>query len=231
MSNQNLGDRIKGYEKTFDYKLVKRMPLIVRVDGRAFHTFTKGCKRPFDDKLHNAMINAAYDVASDMQGFKAAYVQSDEVTFLLTDYDNLETMGWFDYELSKIVSITAALMSVAFNKHYGTDKDTMPVFDSRAFTVPVDEVVNTFLWRCQDWKRNSLQMYSRAFFTHKELHKKNQNDMQLMLEGIGKSWHEDLTEAQQYGTFLLNGERRIYQEWIPPFYKSIAAHLDPMIGK
>src|SRR3990167_9420441 len=115
MVSNNLADRIKRYEKTFSHSTVKRMPVMIRVDGRAFHTFTRSFKKPFDDWFMSSMVLAATEVAKDIQGFKCAYIQSDEVSFCLTDYDTIETEGWFDYDLSKMVSISAALMSVYFN--------------------------------------------------------------------------------------------------------------------
>ena len=215
-----LADRIKKYEKTFCYSALKRMPLIIRVDGRAFHTFTKSLHKPFDRNLMDAMVKSALYVAKDMQGFKAAYIQSDEATFCLTDYDTFETEGWFDYELPKVISISAAMMSVAFNKFYRTDK--MPVFDSRAFTVPKEEVCNVLVWRAKDWERNSLQMYSRSFFSHRELHGKKRDDMHEMLHSIGKSWTIDLSDREKNGTFLLNTENGIVvRSDILPVYESI----------
>lgn len=198
----NLGDRVKTYEKTFLHTALKRTPLIIRVDGKAFHTFTKNLDKPFDKELMNAMVISAEYVANNMQGFKMAYIQSDEATFFLSDYDTLETEGWFDYKLPKLISISAAMMTGAFNKFYPSD--SIPVFDSRAFSVPVDDVANVFLWRAKDWERNSLQMYCRAFFSHKELHKKNREMMHEMLHGIGKNWSNDLSNREKNGTFLIN---------------------------
>ncbi len=203
----SLGDRIKRYEKTFNYVALRRMPLMIRVDGRAFHTFTHGLQKPFDSSFTVAMVSAAVDLAREMQGFKAAYVQSDEVTFCLTDYDTNETEGWFDYDLSKVVSLSAAIMTVSFNTHFKTDK--RPVFDSRAFTLPIDDVVNAFLWRAKDWERNSIQMYTRAFFSHKQLYKKGRADMHEMLHSIGKNWTTDLEEQERNGTFLFLRDRHI----------------------
>ena len=215
-----LAERIKKYEKTFCHSALKRMPLIIRVDGRAFHTFTRYLHKPFDHDLMDAMTNAAEYVAKDMQGFKVAYIQSDEVTFCLTDYDTLETEGWFDYELPKVISISAAMMSVSFNNYYPTG--IMPVFDSRAFTVPKEEVCNVLVWRAKDWERNSLQMYSRTFFSHKELHGKKRDDMHEMLHGVGKNWATDLTDRERNGTFLLNTEGGIVKRCdILPTYDSI----------
>ena len=216
----SLGDRIKGYEKNFSNTAVKRMPLMIRVDGKAFHTFTKGMQKPFDHTLISAMVAAAIDVAKQMQGFKVAYIQSDEATFCITDYDSIETEGWFGYKIQKIVSISAAIMSVAFNKHFETDKS--PIFDSRAFTIPVDDVVNAFLWRAKDWERNSLQMYARSFFSHKELHKKNKDDIHEMLYSIDKNWTTDLTEQEKNGTFLINTNDGIVERNdIAPTYSNL----------
>lgn len=216
----SLGDRIKRYEKTFRFAAVRRMPVMIRVDGRAFHTFTRSLQKPFDNALMTAMVASALDVARDMQGFKAAYVQSDEATFCLTDYDTIDTQGWFDYDLSKIVSLSAALMTASFNAHYQTDK--RPVFDSRAFTLPIDDVVNAFLWRAKDWERNSVQMYARAFFSHKQLHQQGRADMHEMLHGIGKNWTTDLTDQERNGTFLILNNGAIEKRTnILPTYQAI----------
>ena len=216
----SLGDRIKKYEKIFNQSAVHRSPLIIRVDGRAFHTFTRNAQKPFDKVIMEAMTQAATYVAKDMQGFKVAYIQSDEVTFCLTDYDTIDTQGWFGYELPKIISISAAMMSVAFNKYLPSD--SLPVFDSRAFTVPKEDVCNVLVWRAKDWERNSLQMYARAFFSHKQLHNKKRSDMHEMLHAIGKNWATDLSDAEKNGTFLLNTEEGIVRRYdILPTYESI----------
>jgi tRNA(His) 5'-end guanylyltransferase len=219
----SLGDRIKRYEASSRHFLTPRTPVIVRVDGRAFHTFTKGADKPFDKGIMTAMLYAAIDVAEGIQGFKAAYVQSDEATFLLTDYDDLETQRWFGYNLSKIISISAATMSVRFNRYaLYPDDGRSPVFDSRAFNVPKEDVVNTFLWRAQDWERNSLQMYARSFFSHKELHKKNREDIHNMLHSIGKNWTTDLQSIEKNGTFIVATEEGLrLRRDILPSYESV----------
>jgi len=198
----SLGDRMKRYEQTFHHTLLRRMPVMIRVDGKAFHTFTRGLNKPFDNKFIYAMTNAAILSASNMQGFKAGYIQSDEATFCITDYDNLDTQGWFDYDLSKIVSISASMMTAEFNWLW--NMDTLAFFDSRAFNVPPNEVINCFLWRAKDWERNSIQMYARAHFTHGQLHCKSQSDIHEMLHGIGKNWTTDLSDTERNGTFIFN---------------------------
>ena len=215
-----LGDRIKRYEAVTRYTATCRTPLMVRVDGRAFHTFTRGMERPFDQKLIDAMVGAAKCVAEEMQGFKAAYIQSDEASFCLTDYDQVESQGWFDYNLSKVISISAALMTAHFIRILGTEKT--PVFDSRAFTIPSNDVVNAFLWRAKDWERNSLQMYARSHYSHKELHGKGKQAMHNMLHDAGKNWSTDLTAQQKNGTFLIAADDGIAERHdILPTYDSV----------
>jgi tRNA(His) 5'-end guanylyltransferase len=228
-----LGDRIKSYEKTFAHNALKRSPLIIRVDGRSFHTFTKNMTRPFDNHLMDVMVTSASYVAHDMQGFKAAYIQSDEATFFLTDYDHLGTDGWFGYELPKVISISAALMSVAFNDCFnksGLKHGKLAVFDSRAFTVPREDVVNTFVWRAKDWERNSLQMYASKFFSHSQLHKKGRAEKHEMLHSIGKNWTTDLSERERNGTFLINSPEGIVTRTdILPTFESVNGAIGHLV--
>lgn len=111
----SLGDRMKRYETVSSGALTTRMPVIVRIDGRAFHTYTRGF-RPFDHVLQKTMVQAAQKVAEEMQGFEVAYHQSDEVSFLLTDYAELNTSAWFDYVTQKVCTISASVMTAWFNK-------------------------------------------------------------------------------------------------------------------
>lgn len=194
-----LGDRIKRYEAAYSPRFTPRSCLLVRVDGRAFHTFTRGCDRPFDADIIAAMIHATRRTAEDMQGFKLAYTQSDEATFLLTDFDSHETQGWFDYELNKVVSISASLFTAHFNDTYPSTR--LATFDSRAFIVPADDAPNAFIWRQRDWERNSVQMFARAHFSHKQLHGKNHAAIHEMLHETGLNWAH-LTPRLKNGTFL-----------------------------
>ena len=204
--NDSLGDRIKRYEAAHHYQLTPRMPVMIRVDGRAFHTVTRHCMRPFDPDLHHHMVYAAIEVAKDMQGFKIGYVQSDEATFCCHDYDKLNSEGWFGYDFAKMVSISASLMSV----HFCDIREQGPtVFDSRAFNVPREDVANAFLWRAKDWERNSIQMFARAYFSHKELEGKKIPDMHEMLHEKGLNWATDTEDWQRNGTFIVNTGRGI----------------------
>lgn len=219
---RSLAERIKEYEKVFSRTAVQRMPLMIRVDGRAFHTFTRNCVKPFDKYIMESMVRSATKVAEDMQGFKAAYIQSDEATFCITNYDTINTQGWFGYDINKMISLSAALMSVSFNYHYQQQPSRISgiaTFDSRAFNVPIDDVVNAFLWRAKDWERNSIQMYARHFFSHKQLNKKRKADIHEMLHGIGKNWATDLSDRERNGTFIIlrDGEYRERTDILPSY--------------
>lgn len=116
--HDDLGTRMKEYEKRNQYYLQKRTPVAIRVDGRSFHTFTKGFQRPFDEILMTTMQETAKYMCENIQGAKLAYVQSDEITIILTDYDTLETDCWFNYRTDKLCSISASMATMAFNKYF-----------------------------------------------------------------------------------------------------------------
>jgi tRNA(His) 5'-end guanylyltransferase len=191
----SLGDRMKGYENVTRYKLLKRNPVIIRVDGKAFHTFTRGFKRPFDGIMVETMWDTAVFMCRNIQGCKLAYVQSDEISLLLTDYEQLNTDSWFDYTLQKMASIASSLATAGFNESFRENVDEycdtieekrkyagrLALFDARVFSLPREEVNNYFVWRQQDATRNSIQMVAQANFSHKELQNKSCNVLQDML--------------------------------------------------
>lgn len=206
----SLGDRMKNnYENRAKTYLTRRTPVIIRLDGRSFHTFTKGFKRPYDTVLHNTMNKTMKYLCENIQGCKIGYTQSDEITLLLTDYDTLDTCAWFNYNVQKICSISASMATMAFNKFFqeeaikeidnyyeswNTSKedekyvkilekaiDKGAMFDARCFNIPKEEVTNCFIWRQQDCTRNAIQMLGQCNFSHKELQRKSCNDIQDML--------------------------------------------------
>lgn len=211
MSNNkdSLGDRMKeNYEDRAKTYLVRRMPVIIRLDGKAFHTFTKGLKRPYDIVFHNAMNYTLQYLCENIQGCKFGYTQSDEITLVITDYDTLTTDGWFDYAVQKMCSVSASMATMAFNQYFAieahkyeenvygawncpTDEYTYcdmlhrkmhsAMFDSRCFNIPEEEVTNCLIWRQHDATRNAIQMLGQCNFSHKELHGKSCNDIQDML--------------------------------------------------
>jgi tRNA(His) guanylyltransferase len=211
----SLGDRIKRYERCSDGSLTSNMPVFIRVDGRAFHTWTRGMQRPFDSQMVAAMVEAAILTSREMQGFKLGYVQSDEATFMLTDTENIESQPWFDNRLCKLVSISAALMSVHFNTQFAGSGRSSAVFDSRAFNVPYEDAANVFVWRQRDWERNSIQMMAQAHFSHSQLQGKNHAELHEMLHEAGLNWAK-LHPVLKNGTFFTKAtdctDKLIYSE-------------------
>jgi len=202
----SLGDRIKRYERVSDHMLTPSSPLFIRVDGRAFHTWCRGLDKPFDTRLIRTFINTTMDVVKDMPGFKLAYCQSDEVTFMLTDTDRVESQGWFDYRLNKVVSIAASAFTAYFNREvpnqFGINIQRNPaMFDARAFTVPYEDAPNVFVWRQKDWHRNSLSMLAQSYYSHSELQGKKKPDLHEMLHAKGDNW-ADLEPMLKNGSFL-----------------------------
>jgi len=223
MSKDSLGDRMKGYENIPRIYLTRRMPCIIRIDGKAFHTFTRGFERPFDEIMISSMWETTKYLCENIQGCKTAYVQSDEISLLLTDYDELTTSAWFDKNIQKMVSVSASMATLAFNKNYYdiilnekeckclTDEQWLKyhsridtaLFDSRVFVIPESDVCNYFIWRQQDATRNSIEMVGRAYFSHKELHKVNCNQIQEKLFQEKSINFNDLPVYQKRGACII----------------------------
>ena len=205
----SLGDRIKAYEAVSRPFLTPNMPVIIRVDGKAFHTWTKGMDKPFDHRLMDCMVKATRAVAKEMQGFKLAYTQSDEATFMISDTDSHEQQGWYGYNANKLVSITASMFTAYFNREvrwWGSDGWAPAFFDARAFSVPADDAPNVFLWRQRDWERNSVSMSAQYFFSHGQLQGKKTADMhEMMFKTFGFNW-ADLQPEEKNGTFVTRND-------------------------
>lgn len=216
-NKDTLGDRCKRYEAVAEHYFVPKIPIVVRVDGKAFHTWTRGCARPFDQNLINTMFNAAKAVANAMQGIVGCYVQSDEATFVLTDDTQITTQQWFVGRQNKIESIAAATMTAYFNAHWrnvAPNSTRLPaVFDARAFQVPKEDVANVLLWRVKDWERNSLSMFCEKFFSNKQLHGKGRAARHEMLHKIGHNWATECTDQQKNGSW-----------WSPILGESFSLH-------
>lgn len=239
----SLGDRMKGnYESVTKARLVKRMPVAIRIDGKAFHTFTRGFNKPYDLVLSKAMEMTTQKLCENIQGCVFGYTQSDEITLILVDYKTLDTSAWFDNEVQKMCSISASMATMWFGKmfercvvdfnrkmdvratpiddeqvideyyypddvleEYGIkDNETAlglskkytaacekgAMFDSRVFNIPKEEVCNLLIWRQQDATRNSIEMLGRAYFSDKELYKKNCSNIQdMLMEQHGVNWN------------------------------------------
>lgn len=182
------------YEDRTKTYLTRRSHTIVRVDGKAFHTYTKGLIKPFDDGLMEDMDEMSVYLCEKMQGAKLAFVQSDEVSVLLTDFDDLSTDMWFDGGVQKICSVSASMSTMAFNRaRFGRLDYGMrwAEFDARVFQIPEKaEVVNYFLWRQRDATRNSIQSVAQSLYSQKELHGKNISELQEMIFAKGINWND-----------------------------------------
>lgn len=229
MDTSDLAERMKGYEKRNRYFLQRRMPVILRLDMRAGHSFTKGFERPFDEVFIKSMQDTAKYLCENIQNCKLSYQQSDEITLLLVDYDKLNTDCFFDYRVDKLCSIAASMATMAFNKFFekyvdeyrfskwdGVSKyedgtwgyiqtllnavDKGAMFDCRCFNIPKEEVTNLIYWRQLDASRNSIQMVGQANFSHKELQNKSCNDIQdMLMTQKGINWN-DLPTYQKRGS-------------------------------
>ena len=197
-----LGNRMKFfYEDPFRYYLPRRTPMVIRIDLKSGHSFTRGFKRPFDDIFIKSIQETAKYLCENIEGVKLSYQQSDEISLLLTDYDNLNTEAWFARNIQKMASVSASMATLAFNRafeelvlkyfswndynnyeealHKALNKGAM--FDARCFSIPKEEVCNYFLWRQNDCVRNSIQMVAQANFSHKQLQNKSCDELQEML--------------------------------------------------
>lgn len=187
----SLGDRMKSqYEDRTRYMLPRRTWTIIRLDGKAFSSFTRHCEKPFDAFLHAALVHGAIRIVSGAQGAKIAYVQSDEISLVLTDFDRVETEAWFDGNVQKIASVASSLMTGGFNEAYSDRSDgRIATFDARVFTIPdPTEVTNYMIWRQKDAIRNSISCLAQSHFSPKALHGADQTRMLTMLSGVGVEW-------------------------------------------
>jgi tRNA(His) 5'-end guanylyltransferase len=213
-----LGDRMKDfYEDRFRFKLARRTNTIIRVDGKAFHTYTRGLTRPFDQGLMKDMNETTSYLCQNIQGAKFGYVQSDEISILITDYDDITTHAWFDGNLQKMASIAASLATAKFNqlrmtrscmeRNFNLDPADLEnfklaMFDARVFQIPYqEEAINYFIWRQQDATRNSISSVAQSLYSQKELHGKKTSEMQEMIFQKGVNWN-DYTSREKRGSVV-----------------------------
>jgi tRNA(His) 5'-end guanylyltransferase len=189
--NDKLGDRMKQYERLTDSRLMPLLPTFARVDGRSFHSFTRGMKRPYDIDMSTAMIQTALNLAKETNACMA-YTQSDEITLVWLSTDSRSQI-WFDGRHSKMVSQIAALSTLYFYRICEVSMPEyakkLPSFDARVWQVPnKTEAANVFLWRELDAIKNSISMAARAVYSDKELHGKHSSDKKEMLQLKGLNW-------------------------------------------
>jgi tRNA(His) 5'-end guanylyltransferase len=189
-----LGDRQKAYEgMEANRKLMQGLPLLVRLDGRAFHTFTRGLQRPYDERLSRAMIETAKFLVEESHA-SVGYCQSDEISLVFPNTDpSRQTI--FDGRTQKLCSILGSLATAKFNQLVAATipekAHLLPVFDARAWAVPnLDLAAEHFVWREADATRNSLTMAAHAYYSTKELHKAGFSQKHEMLHDVGVNWND-----------------------------------------
>jgi tRNA(His) 5'-end guanylyltransferase len=250
-SKDDLGTRMKGYEAAFKYKLLRRGYTMIRIDGKAFHTYTKGLKRPFDQGLIDDMDTTAAYLCKEIQGAVCAFVQSDEISILICDFEKNETSAWFDNVIQKMCSVSASMATARFNKaiieRFIEEGWTTLIrirdmkwaeFDSRVYQLPTTtEVENYYIWRQQDTVKNSISSVAQSMFSHKELNGKNGNEKQeMMFQKDGTNWN-DFDPKLKRGRMIV---KETYEKmpdvfrtrWVsiaPPTFTQDREYLDELI--
>lgn len=216
-------ERMKSfYEERSRTYLTRKIPVICRLDGKSFHSYCKSLDKPFDEGLIEDMQKTALYLCENIQGAKCAYVQSDEISLLVTDYDKIDTQAWFDYEVQKMISVSSSFATARFNQlrlireMVDWESDILMTaslesyveyfnlanFDSRVFSIPKEDVANYFLARQLDAEKNSIHMLARSLYGHKELHGKHGGIMQEMCFQKGHNWN-DLHFSKKRGSFIV----------------------------
>lgn len=246
MDKTRLGDRMKEYENVERRYLTRREPLVVRIDGCHFHSFTKDFERPFDASFLACMRATAEALCENIMGAKFAYTQSDEISLLLTDDDSIETQAWFGKNLQKIVSVSAAMATSFFHEAMKERVDCDPlvseglrkayvnqrlaIFDARAFVLPREEVNNYFLWRQRDCERNSIQSVAHAYFPQKELVGLSCNDLQNKLfTERSINWNDYPTVFRRGAAIEKDPSSKWYINMEIPRFNEDRAHIENLV--
>lgn len=208
----DLGVRMKEfYEKRAQTYLLRKTPVIIRVDGKAFHTFCKRFEKPYDKILNECLNNTLKYLCSKVQCVKMGQRHSDEMSLLLSDLDTATTEPYFEYNVQKMCSVVASMAGTEFCKQLTIDViskasnnilnwgEDWPVFDARCFNIPKDEIENYFWWRILDCKRSSINMMAQSLFSHTQLQNKTCDQMQeMMFQEKGINWN-DIPQEQKSG--------------------------------
>ena len=199
--HETLGDRMKQYEACYDYKLSRSFPVIVRLDGRAFHSWTRKtqCSKPFDHNMIKLMADTTHFLCENCTNCVFGYTQSDEISLLFLDENAKDTTAWFDKRLQKFVSLTASMATCYFNVNNPYEHKFPAFFDARAFLIPPEDIRSYFIWRQNDATKNSLSMLAQSLYTHKELLGKRREELQDLCWQKGHNWN-NLSTQEKRGT-------------------------------
>ena len=234
MKFDTLKERMLYYKGLSDYRLLPNGYVIVQIDGRSFSTkIKKKFKRPFDATFISYMNQVAAYVCKEVQGCKFAYVQSDEISFVLADFENPKTDSFYGYRLRKLQSIIASLATAKFNQLMMLElvstpcstedlveivKDaTLYQFDCAAFNVPTyNDTISWILYRQIDCIRNSKEGAAQTYVSHNKLYKKTSDEqIEILKDEQGIDWHE-YNDGEKFGRFI---------------WKEVEHHDDPSYGE
>jgi tRNA(His) guanylyltransferase len=213
MTDDAAGNKCKSYESAeSERRAMKGIPLLARLDGRAFHTFTKGLTRPFDPNMSMCMIETAKYLVQETVAM-VGYTQSDEITLLWHCDANSNSEYFFNGRFQKITSILSAMATAKFlglvAQHLPSKAHELPLFDCRVWQVPtLQQAAETFIWREDDATKNSITMAAGAYYAHDELEGKSSSDKHEMLFRVGVNWN-DYPAFFKRGTYL---QRRPYNK-------------------
>ena len=236
LSTETLSEKMKRFENEINIKLQEKKPVIIRLDGKAFHTFTRGLEKPFDKDLSDIMQYTAMKLAEEIQNVKFIYSQSDEISLLLTDWKNPNTDTWYGYRVQKMASVSSSIATLAFNEKIGKltseywtkmmakdipfEEEKMfkekyvlwkfkkfkALFDSRVFNLEPEEVSNYFLYRYKDAKRNSIQALAQSQFSHSQLEGKSVSELIDLVKENSGIDYNKLPNLQKTGFTIYKDE-------------------------
>ena len=229
----NLNNRMKKYEEPTNLCLVRRMPAIIRIDGKAFHTFTKGFSPEYDEFFRCIMEQTILELCRNIQGARIAYSQSDEISILLVDYNRFNSEPFLNGRIQKIASVVASMTTLYFNKAINDaclnsqsaekpkfdgrlasllcNKLHTAMFDARVFNIPREDVTNYFIYRQQDAVRNSILSLGYQYFSHKDLLNLSCDQIQdKLFREKGINWNDCLVKLKRGFTAIRHGSRDTY---------------------
>lgn len=211
----DLSDRMKLYEDIgAGHMLVPNLPVMARIDGKTFHTWTRGLERPYDSRLQS-LFDEVTKFLIDASDAVIGYTQSDEITLVLWNYAKPESQILFNGRFAKLTSVLASMATAKFNalvpEYLPSKTGKLAHFDCRVWNVPSEEeAVNCILWREQDATRNSIQSAAYALYSQKQLHKKDTSEMQEMIFQKGINWNDYPARFKRGGYFRRRRIERVF---------------------
>jgi tRNA(His) 5'-end guanylyltransferase len=206
MNRDNLGDLMKMYEKWEAGRyLMARLPILIRLDGKAFHSFTRGLARPYDSRLSDLMVDTTKFLVEQSNAL-IGYTQSDEISLCIyTDGPNSEV--FLGGKIHKLCSVLASMAAAYFNQHLPAaipeKAGKLAYFDNRVWNVPnLEEAANVFVWRELDATKNAISMVAQAYFSHSALQNKHAGEMQEMLWSEHGINFNDYPSSFKRGTYV-----------------------------